>query len=84
MSIAEKPKAPKDQPIELLPLRWRIYLSKVNTYNFIYVEECGSKTFDTWCFICMLHCRCDNCNNFMTFPRQFNINYVFLITAEKI
>lgn len=31
VSITEEPKAPKDQAIESLPLRWRIYLSKVNT-----------------------------------------------------
>ncbi|XP_032663668.1 uncharacterized protein LOC116840701 isoform X2 [Odontomachus brunneus] len=28
VSIVQKPKAPKDQPIEFLPLRWRIYLNK--------------------------------------------------------
>lgn len=46
----EKVKAPKDQPIEFLPLGWRIYLSKVNitiTTLFMSIEKCHTAIFDT-------------------------------------
>ncbi|EFN82283.1 uncharacterized protein LOC105185259 [Harpegnathos saltator] len=39
VSITEKPKAPKDQPLEFLPLRWRIYLSKKRHKNDLMKNE---------------------------------------------